>query len=275
METVIFTGGGLKGITYIGFLKYVQEHSDKWNIRTVVGHSAGSIFALMYILGYTWDSLRTKMIELDLGSSFQVDFFRVRTEYCILDISKLETWILGWIQEKGVSAETTFRELSELSPIKLIFACTNLNTYETDHFGTDQTPEVSVYQALLASISIPFLFPLRYINETPYTDGGLISQAKAPDGVDPEKTLVILLDQKRESRPKIGSFDVYARRMIECVYWNLSENRGPLKYKYTLHFQNPGSLISFEPMEPEEIDYLISIGYYQTEKFVGKLSLSG
>ena len=52
-KRVVLSGGGIKGIGYIGVLKALHEKEIVKNIEVLVGTSIGGFFALLIILNYT------------------------------------------------------------------------------------------------------------------------------------------------------------------------------------------------------------------------------
>ncbi len=52
-KNLIFEGGGVKGIAYVGAIKLLEEKGIISNIVRVGGTSAGAINALLVGLGYT------------------------------------------------------------------------------------------------------------------------------------------------------------------------------------------------------------------------------
>jgi len=50
---LVLSGGGLKGIVYIGMLRAFEKTNVLQNFTTFVGCSIGSLFCALIILGYT------------------------------------------------------------------------------------------------------------------------------------------------------------------------------------------------------------------------------
>ena len=50
---LVLSGGGIKGLIYIGIFKYFEEINIMKNIDTFVGASAGALFSVLYSIGYT------------------------------------------------------------------------------------------------------------------------------------------------------------------------------------------------------------------------------
>ena len=52
-RNLIFEGGGVKGIAYVGAMQVLEQRQILKNIKRVGGTSAGAINALLFALGYT------------------------------------------------------------------------------------------------------------------------------------------------------------------------------------------------------------------------------
>ena len=92
INTLILSGGGVKGIAYIGALKYLDELKTKEdlkvdiNIQEILGVSVGSIVGLLYILGYTYDELVDEIVSKNLSDLKQ---FRIKN---FLQIYGFDYW---------------------------------------------------------------------------------------------------------------------------------------------------------------------------------------
>jgi len=66
IKNLVFEGGGVKGLVYLGVIKKLSEVGIIDNIKNVAGSSAGAITALALSLGYTTDQLEDKLNNLDM-----------------------------------------------------------------------------------------------------------------------------------------------------------------------------------------------------------------
>jgi NTE family protein len=65
MKNIAFSGGGIKGLAYIGVLKCIEEKGIK--IKAASGTSAGSIFALFSVLGLKYKQVRNIFYTINLN----------------------------------------------------------------------------------------------------------------------------------------------------------------------------------------------------------------
>jgi NTE family protein len=66
-RNLIFEGGGVKGIAYVGAMKVLENKKIIKNIRRVGGTSAGAINAALFALNYSNDETREIIRNLDFN----------------------------------------------------------------------------------------------------------------------------------------------------------------------------------------------------------------
>ena len=68
IDTICFSGGGTKGLVFVGAIKALVEKNviDLSKINKYIGTSAGSIIALLLLIGYTPAELECFLYEFNL-----------------------------------------------------------------------------------------------------------------------------------------------------------------------------------------------------------------
>lgn len=205
IDTLIFSGGGIKGLAYIGVLKKIEElmlkekeleimNDDKklnlpiFNIKRVCAVSVGSIFGLAYLLGYTSDEITKEIINKNLGRLRSIKFKNLISNYGMDSGDNILLWIETLITNKGYDKNITLKQFYELvytntsKYIQFDIIATNLNKYEYSVFNYLNTPNIKITDAIRMSIGIPFIFTVvkydKILNQFGcgdiYVDGGLI-----------------------------------------------------------------------------------------------------
>jgi NTE family protein len=150
---LVLSGGGLRGIGHIGALKALEEHGYRPTILS--GCSAGAIIGAFYAAGYTPDELRNIAFE---SSFFPRSSFRLRMSGFI------DTGFLSKLFQQYIPANTF-----EMLKMPLYVAVTDIVAGKTEYLHSGQLD-----QALLASSSLPLLFPPFKSGEKVYYDGGIL-----------------------------------------------------------------------------------------------------
>jgi len=177
---LVFAGGGVRGLAYVGALEALQEANILGNITHVAGTSVGSIAATLLALDYHLEEFKEMMTKINL-KSFEDgwDPLRILSKYGLYkgDVA------LGWIQEllakKGHNKNATFQDLQDAGCRELHIYVTDLNDETVKNLNVHSTPKVIVAEAVRASISIPLFFCCwQFSNKQPdahlYVDGGAI-----------------------------------------------------------------------------------------------------
>ena len=181
INTLILSGGGVKGIAYIGALKYLDELKTKEdlkvdiNIQEILGVSVGSIVGLLYILGYTYDELVDEIVSKNLSDLKQFRIKNFLQRYGFDSGIRIVNWIETLIIGKGYSKDITFADIYTNFGINFRVVATNLNKYKTEVFDKNSSPSLRVIRAIRMSIGIPLVFTVTKYRSDCYVDGGLIN----------------------------------------------------------------------------------------------------
>lgn len=186
-KNLVFEGGGVKGIAYVGALEVLQERNILPQIKRAAGTSVGAIVAVLVGLGYTPEEIRKIMWELDfknfLDSSWGIlrDVQRLVKEYGWYKGDFFREWIGELIKRKTGKSETTFAEFAAMrnskSSFKDIYLIgTNISTGFSEIFSAEHTPEMSIAEAARISMSIPLFFrAIRNNRKDVYVDGAVLN----------------------------------------------------------------------------------------------------
>lgn len=295
INTLVFSGGGVKGIAYIGVLKYLEEISksldyDKEtcnvpniNIHTVCGVSIGSIVGLLYVLGYTFQELVKELDNLDLQKLKNFKINNVLKKYGFDSGLKIINWIESLILKKGYSKRITFKQLYDIKGINLQILASNVNKYKYTIFDAVNTPDLMIKDAIRMSISIPFLFTITKYNDDIHVDGALIGNYPIKlftDKLDNVLGFKLVSNGELESHNidlRIDSLDSYIYNIMKCfiIQRDKETTLSNIYKEHTIYIEteNVTNVINFE-LTKDEKDELINIGYNSTFRYFN-LDLKG
>lgn len=181
IKRLIFEGGGVKGIAYIGASEVLNNHVNIANIKQFAGSSAGAFTALLFALDYTLEDIKKILLKTNFADFADDSFGFIRDSYRLINtygISKgeyLKRVIGQLILMKTLTTKTTFIQLYRLTGKELAITGTNLNKplNATEYFHHLTTPNMEILTAVLISMSFPVVFkPVKY-NDCLYVDGGM------------------------------------------------------------------------------------------------------
>ena len=168
IKNLVIAGGGVKLFAAIGTLQ-------KINIDSVVNYSAvsaGSIISYLLALGYTPLELETICTELDIHNimgELSIDhIFNSQSLSTNINLKIVLSTLTNYIIKQD---SITFLELYDKNNKVLNIGASNLTTQEFFIFNKDNTPNINIIDAILASTSIPGVFPPHKINNDYYCDG--------------------------------------------------------------------------------------------------------
>lgn len=185
-RNLVFEGGGVKGIAYVGALEVLQEAGIFDQIERVAGTSAGAIIAVLLGVGYTPEEIKKVMWELDFKSfmddSWGVvrDANRLISEFGWYKGDFFRAWIGSMIARKLGNSEATFSDLihctdPNLKAKQIYLVGTNLSTGFSEVFSHEHTPRFCIADAVRISMSIPIFFAAkRNFRGDLYVDGGML-----------------------------------------------------------------------------------------------------
>lgn len=177
-----FSGGGTKGLAYIGALKALEEYGiNAKQLRQISGTSIGAFFGLLVLLQYTSTELESLFLELDMNRFRDISVMNLVDNFGLDSGKKLEKLIQLLLRNKGFADGVTFKQLHDIIPVKFHCTVTNLNEMCPLILSNDTYPDLKVCSAVKMSMAIPLLFCHSTLmmpgstSEITVVDGGLTS----------------------------------------------------------------------------------------------------
>jgi NTE family protein len=280
INTLVLSGGGIRCISYIGIFKKLDEfkvsEDVSIDIKTICAVSAGTLFSLLYILGYTSTEMRDEILNLKLQNMKDIKFINFISKYGLDSGVNLIMALEGLIIKKGFDKKITFLELYNKSGIDFQVMATNLNKYCFTKFNYVNTPDTIVTDAIRMSISIPIVFTVNKYNNDIHVDGGLIDNfpIKLFD-----KSLESVLGIKLVSHgelsshivnEKIDDIESFIYHTLSC-YMVQKEKHTTMTEKYQdhtifIHTENITQTVNFS-LSIGDKKRLIDIGYKAADNY--------
>lgn len=183
-KNLVFEGGGVKGIAYVGALEVLNKEGILQNIERVAGTSAGAMVAVLVGLGYSAKEISDILWDINfknfMDSSWGVvrDINRFINDYGWYKGDYFRDLMAGYIEGKTKNGEITFKELAETKKYRDIYLMgADLSTGYSKIFSATHTPDVKIADAARVSMSIPLFFAaIKGVNgdDHVYVDGGLL-----------------------------------------------------------------------------------------------------
>ncbi len=231
-ENLIFEGGGVKGIAYVGVFQELQDREIIGNIKRVGGTSAGAINAVLLSLGYSLQETRDILMELDFNNFMDDSWGLVRDakrlfeEFGLYKGDFFKQWIGDRIREKAGNENATFNEFKNKGFLDLYLIGSNLSTGFSEVFSCEHTPRMRVVDAVRISMSIPLFFAaIRNMRSDVYVDGGLFNNypiklfdrekyIEADKRPQHARSTPYYKDNENKTKPKTSSPYVYNKESL-------------------------------------------------------------
>ncbi len=170
INELCISGGSHRGIAFIGSLKCLEDNKllDRHKLKKVVGVSISSLILFLYLIGYELDVIMNKIIETDLSQFQDIQI----QSYSILNGEKFRKWMYDFISTR-IDPTITFLEFKNKYKIDLIISITSLDD-GIIYANFESKPTMKIYDAIVASMNLPFIFPPYNIDDKLYIDGGIL-----------------------------------------------------------------------------------------------------
>ena len=183
-RNLVFEGGGVKGIAYVGALDILEKEGILQNIERVAGTSAGALVAVLVGLRYSTEELKKALWNLNFQNFLDDSFGQIRdtqrliNEYGWYKGDFFRDLVADYIYAKTGNGEATFKDVAEANKFRDIYLIgADLSTGFSKVFSYKHTPNVKVADAARISMSIPLFFrAIQGVNGDGhiYVDGGLL-----------------------------------------------------------------------------------------------------
>lgn len=271
IRKLVFSGGGVNGISFIGCLKSLEYYQIIKDITTIIGTSAGSIMSLLINIGYTSNELLEVIFHLDMNllkditSEYIIDYF---THFGIDSGNKMMKALEVFLKQKDVPENITFQELYNNTGIHLIITGTNMTHRKTDFFEYKEYPNMEVLTAIRISISIPFIFRKMIYNECVYVDGSLMANYPIYHIKDKEDTIGFLIIDNGNNYD-VNTFDSYMISILKCM--SKQDDTHMVKHfgEHTIILDNTSNLFQFGISKEDKQD-IFDKGYRATNDYLTK-----
>lgn len=156
---VALSGGGARGFAHLGALQALEETGFKPDL--LAGVSAGAVVAVMYAAGRSPEEIIDRFASAKFSSFTRLSIGRAG----LFDLSRFKKFVLD--------AVAPYKNLEDL-PIPAYIGATDFDHGRSVAFNSGRIGE-----RVIASCSIPIVFPPVRIDGTAYVDGGVLRNLPA------------------------------------------------------------------------------------------------
>lgn len=177
LHTIVFSGGGIRGLAYIGFLLAFQDRYGRSvgaHFTRFCGSSVGALFALFAVLDLEVDAGIALFQKVGLDNIFEKDPTWLVTNFALNSGEALKSLIVALLALRGLAPTVTFAELEARTGKGLVVTAVDLSSASTLYLDAhNQGRDLQVLQVVMGSMALPPLFPPVQAGPLLLTDGGL------------------------------------------------------------------------------------------------------
>lgn len=269
--TCIFGGGAIRGISYVGAVKALEELGVYPG--TVAGSSVGAIFAGLYAVGYTAYELKDIFMQVnyelfkDIHFGFGKDFALSKGAIFLDWLRELiERKYYGEKYEKSGNKPVTFADLDK----NVVIMATDITNFKYKEFSKFETPDVELAYAIRVSSTMPGLMKPVEENGAVLVDGDLQKSWplwRLSKNLCPDEERVLEFRLEGEEGKSQNTID-FMNTVYSCVTALATEfiiDTYGKRDKFDYIKINTGSVVVMDfNMVREKREELMDIGYQQT-----------
>ncbi len=244
---LVLSGGGARGFAHLGVIKALEEKGVSF--AAISGASSGAFIGALLCDGYSIDEI--KEICKDANRLTRINFHFTQG---LLSMESLTNILLKHLRSK------TFDELK----YPLYVAVTDLNDGKQVIIK-----EGKIIDAIIASASIPILFPTAFINGIPYADGGISGNLPVEPFLHSSlKTIGIHVNQFGT----YNSSDTIITQIERIIHLGIKSTVLREMQQVDLLIE-PDELKTYGLFDTKKINEIIQTGYEYTKEKIQQLSL--
>jgi len=179
LENLVFEGGGIKGIAFIGALSVLEERNVLSHCKRFAGSSAGAITASLLACGYSCSEVSDQMLNQDWREFIPEGRVSMAhglvTHWGLHSGDPFVSWLKKLIGARTGNPDCTFGELFEKTGRELVVTASCVNRRMQRYFHHSGNPDMPIVQAVRMSMSIPLFFAPVIFEDEFYCDGGLLN----------------------------------------------------------------------------------------------------
>jgi NTE family protein len=279
-ENIVFEGGGIKGVAYIGALKALNKLDKMKHIKRTIGTSVGSIFALLTSMKCTDEQIdKYFWTLLNEMTKFHDNIFTETSNFInnmgLHNNENMYNAVNLIISELYNKNNITFAQLYELTNTELTVVATCLSTRKIAYFNHTSYPDMEVAKSIQISTSVPLFYTMTKWDNMIWADGAIVENFPIEyfdnsDGTFDENTLGFLFeyDTKKQKLYSIDNLvDLFGGIENTFLENNVRQSINKTQNRFIIDIDT-GDISSLDFNIPQDkLDFLINQGLKSTMEF--------
>lgn len=269
-DTLVLSGGGIKGFNILGSLFYLHKMGYLHNIKKYIGTSVGYILIILLIFDYDPLEILTEFIKNKFIKRIKIfNFLQMINGKGLINFDIINGIVKELLDKKNIDSTMTLSELYDLKGFLIYGITFNFTKLREEIICHETFPNMTILEAIRLTSNIPIIFDKYLYNNNIYFDG-FISNNFAINLVSPYDTVIgIKLFKIRSSKNDPSFFDI----LNDIFFWSL-EKLQKNKRQYLLHniiieINNYDNIFNFDVNNTQILD-MFSDGNKEAERTFDK-----
>lgn len=271
---LVFQGGGIFGITYVGVIKELERHGLMFDY--FVGSSVGSIFALLMACRIEGKYLEDFVLNCNIGQLIDEvndveGIYRLYEKFGWHSTDKLRKQLEKVVEAITGQKQLTFKQIQEKYGTYLAMTTYSVSENLPKIYDSKSSPDTNVVDACINSCSVPFFFECN-----DYIDGGITNNYPIyfmTELIGAEKTLGLQFSQHTGKYEKPTNIYEYTKFILSILFdraLHTHLNDIDLKNTIPITISASFSFLNFE-LTQEQKQALISDGINAVQSYIVSL----
>lgn len=244
---IVLSGGGARGIAHIGVLSTLEKHGISPGV--ISGASMGAVVGALYAAGISTEEMLNIARKRKLNNLFEWSFPKHG--------GMLSLKVLQQVLETHIPVNS-FESLKK----KLFITVSNISSGHEEVISKGP-----LFQAIVASASIPIIFEPQIIDGQTYVDGGLFNDLPVDPLVGKCKKIIASHVNYNGPNPELTSIHAIAERVYRlAIYQNVRKSFNKCDY-----IIDPPELREHSIFDFKHIDQLFEIGSRAAEVLIRQI----
>jgi len=265
MKCLVLSGGGEKGVSFLGAIKYLEEIDLISGVETFIGTSAGSIICSLIAIGYTYSEISYILSRINVPSLIPIDDMSIDnffTNYGFLKHDKLRKVLSVLIDKKTKIQDISLKDVYDKYNKTLYITGSDIQNYECCYFSYKTHPEMKLVDAIIISCSIPLLFEPNIYQSEMYLDGAIFNNypIKFAKELYSHKDVLGILVYFKRNKHSIKCLEDFLKNVIDCLLVRLQKDSVADENTVVITFDSD----LYKLDNDKKIENMISQGYKST-----------
>jgi NTE family protein len=172
---LVLAGGGIKGITILGALKYLEDNNILNDIHTYIGASIGGIISVLLAAGYKSSDIYKFSELFDFNDSLNLNINHLLTNYSINDDENMTLIYDKLLKKKNIDSNISLINFYKHTKKKIICTSVCITTKKLEYISYENYPDLPLNIFIKMTSAAPLIMPPVKYNNKLYIDGGMMN----------------------------------------------------------------------------------------------------